>query len=227
MKVPQHVAIIMDGNRRWARQRGLPVVMGHKKVVEQNIEEIIERAGELGVKYLTLWAFSTENWQREQSEVEGIMRLFRWAFDHKAQRLADKGARLRVVGDIDRFDEDIRKKINYWIEKTKHNAAITVIFALNYGGRDELLRAVRKIQHSDTSQIVTEEIFATYLDTAGIPDPDLIIRPGGEKRLSGFMLWQSEYAELYFTDVLMPDFGAKELDLAVEEYAKRERRRGR
>lgn len=221
----------MDGNRRWAKAKGLPAVMGHKKVVEERVEELIEHAGKLEISHITFWAFSTENWSRAEDEVTGIMNLFRWAFTHKAKSLVEKGARLRVIGDVSRFDPDIRQGIEMWMEKSKSNTKITVTFALNYGGRDEILRAMRrmvaKIQETSDKLQVTEELFSDYLDTAGMPDPDLIIRTSGEQRLSGFMPWQAVYSEFYFTDTLMPDFGANEFDLAMEEYGKRERRKGK
>lgn len=228
MALLKHVAIIMDGNRRWARKHGLPVVMGHKKVVEERVEELINHAGKLGIPFITFWAFSTENWEREADEVSGIMNLFRWAFEHKAKKLVEQGARLRVIGDISRFDADLQQGMKKWMEESKSNENITVTFALNYGGRDEILRAIHKIQLSnDKLQKITEQEFNMYLDTAGMPDPDLIIRTSGEQRLSGFMPWQSVYSEFYFTEKLMPDFGKEELDRAMEEYARRERRRGR
>jgi len=230
MNLPNHVAIIMDGNRRWARLKGLPVVMGHKKVVEERIEELIDHAGHLGIGHITFWAFSTENWNREVSEVDSYMQLFRWAFAHKAKKLVDKGARLRIIGDISRFDKDIREGMEYWMKQSEKNERITVTFALNYGGRDELVRAVNKMMKSfDYAQDkkISQSDLEIFLDTAGMPDPDIIIRTGGEQRLSGFMLWQSNYSELYFTETLMPDFDSKEFDLAMEEYGKRERRRGK
>ncbi|OGV97170.1 di-trans,poly-cis-decaprenylcistransferase [Microgenomates group bacterium RBG_16_45_19] len=221
----QHVAIIMDGNRRWAKARNLPVAAGHKKVVAERVEELIERAATVGVGYITFWAFSTENWGREGREVKAIMQLFRWAFAHRAQRLVNKGARLRVIGDITRFDQDIQDKMKQYMEESEDNDKITVTFALNYGGRDEMVRAVNKLIHAGRE--ITQDVFSQQLDTAGMPDPDLIIRTGGEMRLSGFMLWQAEYSELYLTQTLMPDFGARELDLALEEYGRRQRRRGK
>jgi undecaprenyl diphosphate synthase len=225
-KLPRHVAIILDGNRRWARKKGLPAIAGHRKVVEERIEELIERAAEVGIPYITFWCFSTENWEREGKEVAGIMKLFMWALKHKAKRLIERGARVKMIGDLTRFDEKIQAGFGKLVEGSKDNAKITVTFALNYGGRDEIVRAVRKLATGD-SRLATRELISRHLDTFGTPDPDLIIRPGGERRLSGFMLWQAEYAELYFTQVLMPDFGKEELDKAVEEFGRRQRRRGR
>jgi undecaprenyl diphosphate synthase len=222
--LPQHVAIIMDGNRRWARSHNLPVIMGHKKVVEERVEALIDHAGSLGISHITFWAFSTENWGRDKDEVSGIMNLFRWAFSHKAKQLVEKGAQLRVIGDISRFDPDIQANINKWTKNSTINTAITVTFALNYGGRDEILRAINNLPKNEP---ITEEIFSTALDTAGMPDPDLIIRTSGEQRLSGFMPWQSVYSEFYFTPTLMPDFNAAEFDKALAEYASRQRRHGK
>ncbi len=207
----------MDGNRRWAKKRGLAAVAGHAFAVDSVVEQLIERAGELGVKYLTLWAFSTENWGREKDEVEGIMSLFRKALMTKVQKFIEKGARLRMIGDISRFAPDIQEGMKKAMKASEQNTKIMVTFALNYGGRDEIKRAVEKGGVD----------FEKYLDTAGMPDPDLIIRTGGEQRLSGFLMWQSAYSELYFTETLFPDFGPKELDTAIEEYQGRQRRFGK
>jgi len=215
--IPNHIAIIMDGNRRWAKKRGLAAVAGHAFAVDSVVEQLIERAGELGVKYLTLWAFSTENWGREKDEVEGIMSLFRKALMTKVQKFIEKGARLRMIGDISRFAPDIQEGMKKAMKASEQNTKIMVTFALNYGGRDEIKRAVEKGGVD----------FEKYLDTAGMPDPDLIIRTGGEQRLSGFLMWQSAYSELYFTETLFPDFGPKELDTAIEEYQGRQRRFGK
>jgi undecaprenyl diphosphate synthase len=232
MNLPKHVAIIMDGNRRWAKQRHLPILMGHQKVVEGRVEELIDHAGHLGIPYITFWAFSTENWERSGDEVKGIMGLFRLALAKYAERMIKKGARLRVIGDLNKFDKDIREGMEKFMELSKNNDNITVTFALNYGGRDEMLRAIKKMHEEIRNskfeiRKLDQENFNDFLDTQGMPDPDLIIRTGGEQRLSGFMLWQAEYSELYFTDTLMPDFDAGELDKTLEEYGRRERRRGR
>ncbi len=216
-KLPKHVAIIMDGNRRWAKKQGLAAIAGHAYAVDEVVEKLIERAGELGIEYLTMWAFSTENWKRDKEEVSALMNLFRKALMTKVQRFIEKGARLRLIGDISKFAPDIQEGMKKAIEESRKNTKITVTFALNYGGRDEIKRAVVKGGVE----------FENYLDTAGMPDPDLIIRTGGEQRLSGFLLWQSAYSELYFTEVLFPDFTAEELDKAVEEYQTRQRRFGK
>lgn len=218
--VPQHVAIIMDGNRRWAKQRGLAAIVGHRKVAQEMIERLTDFAIARGIKYLTLWAFSTENWERPTDEVDGIMSLFRESLQTQVEKLHRKNVRVAVIGDIGRFPEDIRQQVADFVEQTANNTAMTVVFALNYGGRDELRRAVRRggvdfEQHLDTKQMID------------LPDPDLLIRPGGEQRLSGFLPWQTVYAELYFSEVLMPDFDEAELDKALVEYARRQRRFGK
>lgn len=218
--VPNHVAIIMDGNRRWAKQHGLAVIKGHRKVAEEMIERLADFAISQGISYLTLWAFSTENWQRSKEEVDGIMDLFRETFATSAERLHKKGVRVATIGDLSRFPEDIRQGVEFWLKETKNNQKLVVTFALNYGGRDEIVRAVAK----------AGEDFANFLDTKtmiNLPDPDLLIRPGGEKRLSGFLTWQTVYSELYFTDVLMPDFDEKEFAKALADYAQRQRRFGK
>lgn len=220
---PQHIAIIMDGNRRWARQHKLEILKGHAFVADKVIQPLVEHCVKKGIQYITLWAFSTENWSRDHDEVQGLMNLFRSAFHKNAAELHEKGVRLNTIGDLRRFPEDLRTNIAEWVEKTAGNDRITVTFALNYGGRDEIVRAVNTLKNKDT---ITPEDISAALDTKGMPDVDLIIRPGGEQRLSGFMPWQAVYAELYFTPILMPDFSPAELDKALEEYAHRQRRFG-
>jgi undecaprenyl diphosphate synthase len=223
-----HIAIIMDGNRRWAKKQGLKALQGHDYVANKVIEPLVERCIELDIQYLTLWAFSTENWQRDQEEVMGLMNLFRQAFSKNAERLHKMGVRIKTIGDLSKFPQDIQKNVQKWLEDTAQNKSITVTFALNYGGRDELLRAVNTWHQSAAkTDVLTEVIMDSLLDSKSTPDPDLIIRPGGEQRLSGFLSWQSVYSELYFTDVLMPDFTPAELDKAVEEYNERSRRFGK
>lgn len=207
----------MDGNRRWARNRGLGAVAGHAYAVDSVVENLIERAGELGIKYLTLWAFSTENWGRAEDEVTGIMQLFRKALMTKVKKFIEKGARLKMIGDMSRFSPDIQEGMKKAMVASERNDKITVTFALNYGGRDEIRRAVEKGGME----------FEKYLDTVGMPDPELVIRTGGEERLSGFLMWQSVYSELYFTDILFPDFGKEQFEAAIEEYQKRQRRFGK
>lgn len=225
-QIPKHIAIVMDGNRRWAREHNLPILEGHRRVVNDVLEKLIQHAGDEGVQYLTLWAWSTENWRRDKEEVKGIMNLLRWGFGRFGEKMHKKGMRIKVIGDIEKLDPDIQKSIRDLIELTKHNTKITVIFALNYGGRDEILRAVNKLIAARENG-VNQKIFETYLDTAGIPDPDIIVRTGGENRLSGFLLWQSEYSELYFADWYMPEFTPLRLDEIIEEFAKRRRRFGK
>lgn len=230
-RLPAHVAIIMDGNRRWAKARGLAAVMGHDKAARDVIEPIVDRAIQLGIKFLTFWAFSTENWKRDQSEIKALMGIFREGLEKFGSRLTEKGIKLNIVGEMSKFPEDIRKQSEHYMEISKNNKKITVSFALNYGGRDEILRAVRNlvsaIQHSEFSiQNLNEQSFAHFLDTAGMPDPDLIIRTGGDLRLSGYFPWQSVYSELYFTKALWPEFTPEELDKALADYAGRERRFG-
>lgn len=223
-KVPKHIAIIMDGNRRWAREHGLPILAGHQKVANEILEPLIEHAAKRGVKYVTLWAISTENWERPRKEVAGIMAIFRHVIRKRWQRLHEKGVRVRVIGDLSKFPRDIQKALEDVIEQTKDNKRITAVFGLNYGGRDEILRAFAKLR---VSSRLSEKKLAYYLDTAGIPDPELIIRTGGEQRLSGFLLWQSEYSELYFPSWYMPEFTPERLDEALAEYVARERRFGK
>jgi len=225
--VPDHVAIIMDGNRRWASKKGLGPVEGHKYAAEKAIEPIVERALDKGIKFLTFWAFSTENWRRDKEELEGLFKIFKRALKQKTDKLDDKGVKLQILGDITEFPKDIAQKVVEGVKKTAKNDKITVSFALNYGGRPELLRAVKKMLKKKISpKELTEKTFSSYLDTAGMPDPDLIIRTGGEKRLSGLMPWQAIYAEIYFTKTLWPDFTPAKFDQALADYQKRTRRFG-
>jgi undecaprenyl diphosphate synthase len=238
-KLPQHVAIIMDGNRRWARARGLHPVEGHRYVVDEVLETLADRCIELGIPYLTLWAFSTENWDRDAAELNALMKIFRLGFQKKTREwLMNKGIRVQVLGELDRFPKDIAEMCRDWMEKSKDNTHLVVTFALNYGGRDEMTRSFNRILAEKQTLLqqgklavddleVSEEEISTHLDTAGTPDPDLIIRPGGQFRLSGFMPWQSVYSELYFTDVLMPDFSPAELDKALFDFEQRQRRFGK
>lgn len=230
MDIPRHIAIIMDGNRRWAKEHGLPPVEGHRKVADQVLEPLIEHAAKRGASYITFWAFSTENWQRADSEVKGIMQIFRHVTAKKWDILHKKGVRVKTIGDIDKFDKDIRDNLKAVVEKTKNNTTITAIFALNYGGRDEIIRAMQKIinAHKDAEAIhITESDLNRQLDTYGIPDPELIVRTSGEKRLSGFLLWQSEYSELMFPEWYMPDFTPERFDELLMEFQTRKRRFGK
>jgi len=223
----KHVAIIMDGNRRWARSHGLDPVKGHEQAAKNAIEPLIQKCADLGIGYVTFWAFSTENWKRDEQELKGLFDVFRFALGSLALRFIQKGARLRILGDINRFPKDIAQKSLEMIAKSSKNHKITVTFALNYGGRDEILRAIKKIMSDKVApNKIDENLFSSYLDTAGTPDPDLIIRTGGEKRLSGYLPWQSVYSELYFTPTLFPDFSPDQLGLAISDFLKRDRRFG-
>jgi len=226
MRVPRHVAIIMDGNGRWARQRGLPRISGHEAGTE-NIRRITTHAAELGIEYLTLWAFSTENWRRPRDEVDGILRILADAIKHETDELHRQGARLQHIGSLDGLPDELAQSVRGAIRRTERNARITLTLAFNYGGRAEIVRAVRRMLHEGIEpSALTEELFEHYLDTADIPDPDLIVRTSGEQRTSNFLIWQAVYAEWVFTPTLWPDFGPRELDLAVSEYRSRERRFG-
>lgn len=225
--IPVHVAIIMDGNRRWAAKRGLGPVEGHRVAAEKAIEPVVDRAIELGIKFLTFWAFSTENWKRDRAELEGLFKIFRDALKQKTGKLHEKGVRLQILGDISRFPKDIAQKALEGVKQTAKNKKITVSFALNYGGRADILRAVKRILKDKVPpEKLTKELFSSYLDTAGMPDPDLIIRTGDEMRLSGFMPWQGVYSELYFTPTLWPDFTPAKLDKVLADFQRRNRRFG-
>lgn len=228
--VPQHVAIIMDGNGRWAKKRGLPRTAGHyqgAKVVEQ----ILYDADAMGIKYLTVYAFSTENWSRPQSEVKTLMNLLRTYMRTSLQKCAKNNVRIRVLGDRSKLDEDLIEAIDDLERDTKNNTGLQFQIAINYGGRDDIRRGVMKIAEKVRSgeldpASITEEAVSENLDTADIPDPDLLIRTSGELRISNFLIWQCAYTEYYFTDVLWPDFNKEELQKAVDAYMHRERRMG-
>lgn len=238
--IPNHIAIIMDGNRRWAKERGLSVLAGHKKVADDILVPLVEHAADRGISYMTFWAFSTENWQRDKKEVSGIMEIFRHVIRKRWQRLHEKGVRIKVIGDLSKFSDDIQKSLVKVQEQTRDNKKITAIFALNYGGRDEIIRAANKAisyqssafrqQNNEINSndcLLTTDDFLQFLDTKGIPDPDIIVRTGGEQRLSGFLPWQGVYSELYFPLWYMPEFDSKKLDEVIDEYATRQRRFGK
>jgi undecaprenyl diphosphate synthase len=226
-KVPLHVAIIMDGNRRWAAKQGLGPVDGHRAAVEKAIEPVVDRAIELGIKFVTFWAFSTENWKRDKKEIQGIMKVFRDGLRQRIEKLHQKGVKLKVLGDLSRFPRDIAKKSLEGIRETSRNKTITVTFALNYGGRPEIIQAIKRlVKDKIPAGKINEKTFTSYLDTNDLPDPDLIIRTGGEIRLSGFLPWQSVYSEFYFSNVLWPDFSPVEFDKAIASFQKRNRRFG-
>ncbi len=229
MRVPNHIAIILDGNGRWAKKRGMPRSFGHVKGCE-NLEDICEVAKELGVKYLTVYAFSTENWKRSKEEVDGLMKLFR-NYLKKCIKISQKNnMRVKVIGDITAFDSDIQESIKKLEDFSKDFTDLHFQIALNYGSRDEITRAVnRMLEDQKAGKLetpVSEDTISDYLDTAGLPDPDLMIRTSGELRLSNYLLWQLAYSEFYFTDVPWPDFKKDELVKAIEKYNERDRRYG-
>ena len=230
MSVPQHVAIILDGNGRWAKSKGMPRNYGHAQG-SKNVERICEEAWRLGIKYLTVYAFSTENWNRPQDEVDALMNLLRRYMKTCLTTASKNDMKVRVIGDITRLDEDIRSRILELEEATKNNGGLNFQIAINYGSRDELVRGIRRLAQDcvDNKQDpaeITEAVIERYLDTHGIPDPDLLIRTSGEQRLSNFLLWQLAYTEFYFTDVHWPAFTKEELIKAIEQYNKRDRRFG-
>lgn len=230
MNIPQHVAIILDGNGRWAKSKGMPRNYGHTAGAK-NVEVICEDAYNLGIKYLTLYAFSTENWNRPDSEVEALMKLLNTYLKNCIKRANKNDMRVRILGDISRLDEKFQNTIRDLEEATKDNKGLNLQIALNYGSRDEMIRAMRNmIADYDAKELsfenINEETFAGYLDTKGIPDPDLMIRTSGEQRLSNYLLWQLAYSEFYFTPVPWPDFDKKELERAIEVYNQRDRRYG-
>ena len=225
-KLPQHVAIIMDGNGRWARERGLPRLAGHRAGTE-NIRRVLEGCVEYGVKILTLWAFSTENWGRPEKEVRGLMRLLRETIKRELQELHKQGVQLWHTGRLDRLSPSLQKQVREAIELTKDNDRIILNVAFDYGGRAEILAAVRRIiQNGVTPEQLDEALFGQYLYTAGLPDPDLIIRTSGEFRVSNFMIWQGAYAEYCITPTYWPAFDKEELYQALSDYSQRERRFG-
>ena len=230
-KFPRHIAIIMDGNGRWANRRGMPRRFGHSAGAER-FREISEYCGELGIEALTVFAFSTENWNRPQDEVDGILNLLRKYLDESCETLAQKNARLRFLGRLDVLPDDIREKIARIDRISAAQTGIIVNVCINYGGRADIIDAARAFaaqcaaRETDPAAL-NEAAFSSYLYTKGVPDPDLLIRTGGEMRISNFLLWQSAYAELYFTDALWPDFDKSELNQAIAWFAQRKRRFGR
>ena len=229
-KIPVHVAIIMDGNGRWARKRGLPRTVGHTQGA-RTVEQILEDADHMGIRYLTVYAFSTENWSRPDSEVKALMNLLRTYMKTSLAKCARNNVKIRVIGDKAGLDRDLQISIANLEKETETNTGISFQIAINYGSRDEIVRAVRSAAERvrsgelDPSDI-TEELISDSLDTYGIPDPDLLIRTGGEQRISNFLLWQTAYAELYFSEVAWPDFSKAELEKAVDAFNHRERRYG-
>lgn len=230
MKIPEHVAIILDGNGRWAKSKGLPRNAGHTAGAK-NVETICEAAHDMGIKYLTLYAFSTENWNRPDSEVNALMNLLE-SYLKNCIRTADKNnMRVRVIGEVGRLSEKFQDRIKELEQASSTNTGLNLTIAINYGSRDEMIRAMKHmIQDEKDGKLsiedITPECFSGYLDTKELPDPDLMIRTSGEQRLSNYLLWQLAYSEFYFTDVPWPDFNKKELELAVAAYNKRDRRFG-
>lgn len=226
-KLPRHVAIIMDGNGRWAQRRGLPRQAGHRAGAE-NIRRIIKACVRLGIEILTVFAFSTENWGRPESEVSGLMRLVRRVIDDEAEELHRNGVCVRHIGDLSGLDESLQRRIRGATELTASNERLTINVALNYGGRAEIVSAVRQIIRDGVPpEEVDEALFSSYLQSAGLPDPDLVVRTAGEMRLSNFLVWQAAYAEYYSTPTCWPDFDEEELHRALVAYGARQRRFGR
>ena len=225
-----HVAIILDGNGRWAKEHKMPRNLGHKAGCEA-VEQTVEDAARMGIKYLTVYGFSTENWKRSEDEVGALMQLFRFYAKRLLKIAKANNVRVKMIGERSRFAKDLVEAINRLEDETKENTGLTFVIAVNYGSRDEIVRGTKKMLEDykagkfELSE-VNEDFFSSYLDTAGIPDPDLLIRTSGEQRLSNYLLWQMAYTEFYFTDIYWPDFNREELEKAVEYYNKRERRFG-
>ena len=230
MMVPAHVAVILDGNGRWAKKRGLPRSMGHREGCK-TVEKTVELAARMGIQYLTVYGFSTENWKRSSEEVGALMQLFRYYMVRLLKIAKANNVRVKMIGERSRFDQDIIEGINRLEDETRENTGLTFVIAVNYGGRDEITRAVKRLaadcqEGKLNPQDITEQTIEACLDTAGIPDPDLLIRTSGEIRLSNYLLWQCAYTEIYVTDCLWPDFDQEELEKAVAAYNRRERRYG-
>lgn len=229
--IPNHIAIIMDGNGRWAKERNLPRSMGHKAGVE-TIRAILKESTRLGVKNLTLYAFSTENWGRPKEEVGALMKLLVNYLNKELKECHKNGVKMNVLGDVSKLPKECQDALNVAMETTKNNTKINLNFALNYGGRDEIVRAVKLINHDIKKGILKEEdisekLIENYLYTKGIPDPDIIIRPSGEQRLSNFLLWQCAYSEFWYSNINWPDFKEKDLRRAIVDYQNRDRRFGK
>ena len=228
--MPKHIAIIMDGNRRWAKAKGMPASLGHKEGAK-TLEKIVRYANKIGLKYITVYAFSTENWKRAEEEVKALMMLLQNYLDDYAKRADTENIKVKILGDISVLSKGMQKSIQKCMQRTKNNTGVTFNIALNYGGRDELIKAVKQISQkvkNDEINIedINEELVSNNLYTKGEPDPDLVIRTSGEKRLSNFLPWQLAYAEILFIDKNWPDFNEKDLDQAIIEYEKRTRRFG-
>lgn len=226
LKIPSHVAIILDGNGRWAQQKNMPRTFGHKNGAE-NVVDIAIHAKKRGVKYLSLYAFSTENWKRPKKEVDYLMKLLIKFVNEKIDQLMEEDCKLNFLGDLSAIPDQTRKAVELALDKTTNNKSLFINIALNYGGRDEIVHAVKNIINDGLkAENIDEEMISNYLYTKDIPDPDLLIRPGGELRISNFLIYQIAYSELYFSDTLWPDFNEDEFDKALEEYSRRNRRFG-
>lgn len=224
---PRHVAIVMDGNGRWAKKRALPRLVGHNAGGD-NIRPVVKIFDNHGVKYLTLYMFSTENWNRPRIEVAGLLSLLARKIDQETRAFHQQNIRLVHLGRLDRLSHKLREKVQGAVELTKNNTGLTLCLAFDYGGRDEIVWAARRIASAGIAEDnIDESVFASYLYNPDIPDPDLVIRTGGESRLSNFLLWQAAYSELYFTSVLWPDFGVEDVEEALSEYKRRQRRFGK
>jgi undecaprenyl diphosphate synthase len=225
-RIPQHIAVIMDGNGRWANQRGLPRLAGHRAGTE-NIRAIVSEASKIGVRYLTLYAFSTENWNRPSLEVQGLMQILSDFIDRETQNLHEQQVRLRHLGRLEGLNRLLARKVERAVSLTHANTGLTLAIAFNYGGRADIIDAVRRIVAAgiDPAQI-DEQLIAAHLSTAGMPDPDMVIRTSGERRLSNFLIWQAAYSEYWFTPIFWPDFRPEHLHQAISEYGRRERRFG-
>ena len=230
-RIPKHIAIIMDGNGRWAKERNLPRALGHRAGVE-TIRKIVKECDKLGVKYLTLYAFSTENWSRPLEEVDALMKLLVEYLKNEFEELNANNVVINSIGNISKLPKACRDELNSAYEKTKNNKGLILNLALNYGGRNEIVEAVKKVSldlmnKKISENEITEDLFSRYMYTKNMPDPDLIIRPSGELRLSNFLLWQSAYSEFWFSDINWPDFHEKQLKIAISDYQKRDRRFGK
>jgi undecaprenyl diphosphate synthase len=230
-RIPRHVAVIMDGNGRWAAKHGVERILGHEHGVEA-VRSTVEGAGEIGIEYLTLYAFSTENWKRPKSEVDSLMRLLVQAIENETDELMEKNVRLNAIGDLNKMPRDVIRKLNECIKLLEHNTGLNLILALSYSAKWEITEAARKIasevkEGKISLREIDDKLFGKYLTTAELPDPELLIRTSGEFRLSNFLLWQIAYAEMYFTDILWPDFRKENLFEAVYDYQNRERRFGK
>lgn len=231
LKIPNHIAIVMDGNGRWARAKNRPRLIGHKKGVAA-VREIVKTCSQLNVECLSLFAFSSENWKRPEEEIKHLMGLFMLALDREAKSLARNNVKLKIIGDLSAFSEKLQQKIRHVEELTAQSTGLNLIVAANYGGRWDITKATKEIGKlietgKKTSTSITEDDISQQLTTVDFPDPDLFIRTGGEKRISNFLIWQMAYAELYFTDVLWPDFNAEHLNAAIQDYSSRQRRFGK